>query len=38
MNKLNIVIRSIARKEKFDTNRLAQTSSLSGILFAMPKI
>jgi hypothetical protein len=38
MNKLNIVIRSTARKEKFDTDRLAQTSSRSGILFAIPKI
>ncbi|MDF2736570.1 MAG: ATP-cone protein [Nitrososphaeraceae archaeon] len=34
----NIVIRrSTGREEKFDTNRLAQTSSRSGIPFAMAK-
>jgi hypothetical protein len=34
----NIVIRrSTGREEKYDTNRLAQTSSRSGIPFAMAK-
>ena len=32
-----IIERSTGRKEKFDTNRLAQTSSRSGIPFVMAK-